>query len=210
MHTTSLMALLKKIYHTDSLIKNIGIKLNYKEIMYSSLIFCVADASLRTCYVVFLACIQNYKDPVFSASVYFALHVAVSGFVCVSCSFHAFFLVIGHMFEKVLEYLETSLLKNFRSHSESPSKSILDIATIHQELCDVVKLANDVTSVQMLACFAATFALTTLQIYSVVTAFNINKVDNNFVMSSIFCVVVMFQEKLTLSLVSRRCMGMVR
>lgn len=73
----------------------------------------------------------------------------------------------------------------------------------------MVRLANDVTSVQMLASFAVTFALVTLQIYSVVTAFNINKVDYNFVMSSLFCVVVILQEKLTLSLVSRRCMGMV-
>ncbi|XP_023310927.1 uncharacterized protein LOC111691802 [Anoplophora glabripennis] len=209
LHTTSLVTLWRKMYHIDTLIRTRGIKLKYRRLMYSTSTFCIVAATLHTCYIIFLVSIQNYKDPLFSGSVYFALNFAVTGFACVSCSFHAFFLLIGHMFEKILEYMEHRVLRSFLLDSDSKSKSIIDTAVLHQELCQLVRHANDVMSVQMLASFAVTFSVVTLQIYSMVNAFNIKKVDYSFLLSSLFCVIILLQEKLILSLVSRRCMGMV-
>ncbi|KAJ8918954.1 hypothetical protein NQ315_016856, partial [Exocentrus adspersus] len=209
-HTGAVLTLLRKIVRIDHLLRNKGMEPNYKRVMYSSLVFSMTAVTLNTSYVVFVASIQHYKDILLSTTVYFTFNIALFGFICVSVTFFTFFLLIGCMFEKILQRMEELVLKNFQLDTDMKCRIILETASLHQELCEISRTANDAISVQMLASFATTFGFVIMQIYSVITAFNNNTVDYNFVVSSIVIVAVLLEEKLILGVVSRRCMGMVR
>lgn len=195
----------QKLDEIDREICNFGLKLDYKQIKWSTIRFILLGVSNITCYFVYLLVTkENWVHPLKGYIGYSILYLSVLIYISVTCSFLAFIRAISHILDVLIKRIVVEMGKK-----EGISKKVYKLRVFmrfQQKLGDVLRLTNHVFSLQILFSFGVSFVVITFQSYMILcTVYNQSRYLK-YAFAALVWITLSLLEKFVITFASHKCM----